>query len=74
LSGSFCRSFEDKVESSADDVGLVSDFSEGSKDSTSLLSDESGLWLAWAEESAVINKKQELVKQNLCFDGILNAR
>lgn len=63
----FCRSLEDKnVEGSADDEGLACEVSEGSLKTPSghLLFWIKILWfcLAGAKESAVINKRPELLR------------
>ena len=74
-----CRSLEDNVENSAVDGGLACEISEGRlktffraiavfdcEDSVVLVS-----WLA--EESAVINKIPELLKQKLCITGTIDT-
>ena len=69
---------EDNVENTAEDGGLVCEISEGK------LKTLPGLllfwivtilwfWLAGAEESAVINKIPELLKQKLCITGTIDA-
>jgi hypothetical protein len=73
-----CRNLEDNVENSAEDGGLACEISEGK------LKTFSGpllfwnliilwFWLSGAEESAVINKIPELLKQNLCITGAIDA-
>jgi hypothetical protein len=74
----FCRSLEDNVENSAEDVGLACVISEGrlmTLFGTIAILIVKTLWflLAGAEESAVINKIPELLKQNLCITGTIDA-
>ena len=73
-----CRSLEDNVENSAEDGGLASEISEGRLKTligaiaifiVKILS----FWLAEAEESAMINKIPELLKQKLCITGTIDA-
>jgi hypothetical protein len=73
-----CRSLDDNVENSAEDGGLASEISEGRLKTligaiaifiVKILS----FWLAEAEESAVINKIPELLKQKLCITRTIDA-
>ena len=74
-----CRSLEDNVENSAEDEGLTCEIAqEKLKDLfwgpllfwiVKIL----WFWLARAEESAVINKILELLKQNLWITGTIGA-
>ena len=73
-----CRNLEDNVENSAEDGGLACEISEGKiKDFSGLLLFGSLIilwfWLAGAEESAVINKIPELLKQKLCITGTIDS-
>ena len=65
-----CRSLEDNVENSAEDGGLACEISEERLKTlfravAILIVKILWFWLAGAEESAVINKIPELLKQNL---------
>jgi hypothetical protein len=69
-----CRSMEDNVENSAEDGGLACEISEGKlktlfRDIAVLIVKILWFWLAGAEESAVINKIPEILKQILCRTG-----
>ena len=74
----FCRSLEDNVKNSAEDGGLACEISE-ERLKTLIRAVAVSIvkilwfWLAGAEESAVINKKPELLKQNLCITGPIDA-
>jgi hypothetical protein len=73
-----CRSFEYNVENSAEDGGLAYEISEGRLKTflraiDSLIVKILWFWLAGAEESAVINKIPELLKQKLCITGTIDA-
>jgi hypothetical protein len=73
-----CRSLEDNAENSAEDGGLACEISEGRLKTligaiAILIVKILWLWLAWAEESAVINKIPELLKQKLCITGTIDA-
>ena len=73
-----CRSLEDNVESSAEDGGLACEISEGRLKTFfraigSLIVKILWFWLAGAVESAVINKIPELLKQNFCTTGTIDA-
>jgi hypothetical protein len=73
-----CRSLEDNVESSAEDGVLARKLSEGKlktlfKAITILIVKILWFWLAGAEESVVINKIPELLKQKLCITGTIDA-
>jgi hypothetical protein len=73
-----CRSLEDNVENSAEDGGLACEISEGRLKTLFgaidiLLGKILWFWLAGAEESAVINKIPELLKQNLWITGTIDA-
>ena len=70
----FCRSLEDNVENSAENGGLACEISEGKfktliRDAAVLI--VKILWLAGAEESAVINKIPESLKQTFLLLGLL---
>jgi hypothetical protein len=72
-----CRSLEDNVENSAEDGGLACEISEGrlkilTRVIAILIVKILWFWLAGAEESAVINKIPELLKQNLCITGTID--
>ena len=72
----FCRNLEDTVENSANNGGLACEISEGRLKTliraiAVLIVKILWLWLAGAEESAVINKMPKLLKQNLSLLGIL---
>jgi hypothetical protein len=71
-----CRSLEDNVENSAEDGGLACEISEGSLKTliravAILIVKILWFWLAGAEESAVINKIPELLKQTFVLQGLL---
>jgi hypothetical protein len=73
-----CRSLEDIVENSADSGGLAGEISEGRLKTlfraiAILIVKILWFWLAGTEESAVINKIPELLKQNLCITGTIDA-
>ena len=73
-----CRSLEDNVENSAGDGGLACEISEGKLKTlfraiAVLIVKILWFWLAGAEESAVINKIPELLKQKLCITGTIDA-
>ena len=73
-----CRSLEDNVENSAEDGGLACEVSEGKlktlfRDIAILEFDYSVVLVSWGEESAVTNKIPELLKQNLCITGTIDA-
>ena len=73
-----CRSLEDNVENSAEDGGLACEFSEGKLKTlfgaiAILIGKILWFWLAGDEESAVINKIPELLKQNLCITGTIDV-
>jgi hypothetical protein len=73
-----CRSLEDNVETSAEDGGLACEISEGRLKAlfrAFAILNVKILWflLAGAEESAVINKIPELLKQNLCITWTIDA-
>ena len=61
-----CRSLEDNVENSAEDGGLF-------RAIAILILEILWLWLAGAEESAVINKIPELLSRKLCITGTIDA-
>lgn len=72
------RSLEDNVENSAENGGLACEISEGrlkilSRAIAILNMKILWFWLAGAEESAVINKIPELLKQKLCITGTIDA-
>ena len=74
-----CRSLEDNVENSAEDGGLTCEISEGKlkilfSAIVIFVVKILWFWLARAEESAVINKIPELLKQKLCIAGTIDAR
>jgi hypothetical protein len=74
----FCRSLEDNVENSANDGDLICEISEGRLKTlfraiTVLIVKILWFWLAGAEESTVINKIPELLKQNLCITGTIDV-
>ena len=67
-----CRSLEDNFENRTEDGGLACEISEGRlktlfRTVVTLIVKILWLWLAGAEESAVINKIPELLKQKLCI-------
>ena len=71
-----CRNLEDNVENSAEDGGLACEISEGRLKTLTraiavLIVKILWFWLAGAEESVVINKIPELLKQKLCILGLL---
>jgi hypothetical protein len=69
-----CRSLEDNVENSAKDGGLVCEISEGKlKTLFRAIAVFLWFWLAGAEESAVINKIPELLKQKLGITGTIDS-
>ena len=73
-----CRSLEDNVENTAEDGDLVCEISEGKlktlfRDIAVLIVKILWFWLAGAEESAVINKIPELLKQKLGITGTIDA-
>jgi hypothetical protein len=73
-----CRSLEDNVENSAEDEDMACEISEGKLKTlfraiAVLIVKTLWFWLAEAEESAVINKIPELLKQNLCITGTIDA-
>jgi hypothetical protein len=72
------RSLEDNVENSAEDGGLAWEITEGRLSTLfrafAILNVKIlWFWLAGAEESAVINKVPELLKQNLCITKTIDA-
>ena len=72
------RSLEDNVENSAEDEGLACEIWEGRLKTliravAILFVKILWFWLATAEESAVMNKKPELLNQNLCITGTIDA-
>ena len=75
----FCRSLEDNVENSAEDGCLACEISEGKFLKTLFRAIAIFIvkilwfWLAGAEESAVINKIPELLKQKLYITGTIDA-
>jgi hypothetical protein len=69
---------EDNVENSAENGGPTWEISEGRLKTffraiASLIVKILWFWLAGAEESAVINKIPELLKQNLCITETIDA-
>ena len=73
-----CRSLEDNVENSAEDGGLACEITEGRLKTLFraidiLIMKILWFWLAGAEESAVINKIPELLKQKLCITRTIDA-
>jgi hypothetical protein len=71
-----CRSLEDNVENSSEYGGLACEISEGSlktlfRATYILIMKILWFWLAEVEESAVINKIPELIKQKLFLLGLL---
>jgi hypothetical protein len=73
-----CRSLEDNVENSVEDGGLACKISEGKlktlfRTIAVLIVRILWFWLAGAEESAVINKIPELLKQNIWITGTIDA-
>jgi hypothetical protein len=74
LCGMLCRSLEDNVENSAEDGGLACEISEGKSKTYQdhiLIVKVLWFWLAGAEESAVINKIPELLKQTFVLLRLL---
>ena len=76
LCGMLCRSLEDNVENNVEDGGLACEISEERLKTlfraiASLIVKVRWFWLAGAEESAVINKIPELLKQNFALLGLL---
>jgi hypothetical protein len=74
----FCRSLEDNIEKSAEDRGLACEISERRLKTlfrviAVLIVKILWFWFAGAEESAVINKIPELLKQNLCITGTIDV-
>ena len=72
-----CRSLEENAENSAEDGGLVCEISEGRLKTliraiAIFIVKILWFWLAGAEESAVINKIPELLKQKLCITGTID--
>ena len=72
------RSLEDNVENSAEDGGLASEISEGRLKTligaiAIFIEKILSFWLAEAEESAMINKIPELLKQKLCITRTIDA-
>jgi hypothetical protein len=72
----FCRSLEDNVENNTEDGGLACEIPERRLKTliraiAILVVMILWFWLAGAEESAVINKISELLKQKLCVTGTL---
>jgi hypothetical protein len=73
-----CRNLEDNVENSAEDGGLACEISGGKLKTlyraiVTLVVKILWFSLAAAEESAVINKIPELLKQKLCITGTIDA-
>jgi hypothetical protein len=73
------RSLEDNIENSAEDGGLASEISEGRLKTligaiAIFIEKILSFWLAEAEESAMINKIPELLKQKLCITRTIVAR
>jgi hypothetical protein len=73
-----CRSLEDNVENSAEDGVLACEISERRLKTffraiASLIVKILWFWLAEVEESAVINKTPDLLKQKLCITGTIDA-
>jgi hypothetical protein len=73
-----CRILEDNVKNSAENGGLACEISEGRLKTlfravAILIVKILWFWLAGAEESAVINKIPELLKQKLCITGTIDA-
>jgi hypothetical protein len=69
---------EDNVENNAENGGLACEISEGKlkiliRAIAILIVKILWFWLAGAEESAVINKIPELLKQNLFITGTIDA-
>jgi hypothetical protein len=78
LCGMLCRTLEDNVENSAKDGGLAYEISEGRlkiliRAVAILIVKILWFWLAGAEELAVIDKIPELLKQNFCITGTIDA-
>jgi hypothetical protein len=73
-----CRSSKDNVENSVEDGGLVCEISEGRLKALFraipvLIVKILWFWLVGAEESAVINKIAELLKQKLSITETIDA-
>jgi hypothetical protein len=73
-----CRSLEDNVENSAEDGCLACEISEEKLKNrfraiAVLIVKILLFWLGGAEESAVLNKIPELLKQKLCITGTIVA-
>jgi hypothetical protein len=73
-----CRSLEDNFENRTEDGGLACEISEGRLKTLFraigiLIVQILWLWLAGAEESTVINKISELLKQKLYITGTIDA-
>ena len=66
---------EDNVENSAENGGLACEISEGKLKTLirAIVVKILWFWLAGAEESAVINKIPELLKQKLGITGTIDA-
>ena len=69
---------EDNVENSEEDGGLACEISEGRLKTliraiAVLIEKILWFWLAGAEESAVVTKIPELLKQNLCTSVTIDA-
>ena len=69
---------EDNFENSAEDGGLACEISEGRlktfiRSAAVLIVKILWFWLVGTEESPVINKIPELLKQNLCITGKIDA-
>ena len=74
----FCRILEDNVENSRENGSLACEISEGKlktliRTVAVLIVKILWFWLAGTVESAVINKIAELLKQNLCITGTIDA-
>jgi hypothetical protein len=72
------KSLEDNLENSKEDEGLDCEISERKlKTLFRAIAILNGnilwFWLAGAEESAVVNKIPELLKQNFCTTGTIDA-
>jgi hypothetical protein len=71
-----CRSLEDNVENTTEDGGLACEISEGGLKTLfrafAILIVKTVFLLSWAEESAVVSKIPELLKQNLCIIGTID--
>jgi hypothetical protein len=73
-----CRSLEDNVEEQCRKWRLACEISEARLKTlfraiAILIMKILWLWLSGDEESAVINKIPELLKQNLCITGTIDA-